>query len=97
MLHIAGKDQYCPPEAQKQIQGTLDSNRQVTICDYPKQTRKDSARGHRPLSRPQARVRAHLLGPGVGIGSTWFDRREEITSYGSRDGREGARSKLARE
>jgi len=37
MLHIAGKDQYCPPEAQQQIHQTLDSNAQVTIHDYPEQ------------------------------------------------------------
>src|SRR5713101_8457618 len=35
MLHIAGKDQYCPPESQKQIHATLDSNPLVTIHDYP--------------------------------------------------------------
>jgi len=37
MLHIAAKDQYCPPEAQKQIHATLDSNSLVTIHDYPEQ------------------------------------------------------------
>ena len=37
MLHIAEKDQYCPPEAQKQIHATLDSNLLVTIHDYPEQ------------------------------------------------------------
>jgi carboxymethylenebutenolidase len=37
MLHIAGKDQYCPREAQKQIHATLDSNPLVTIHDYPDQ------------------------------------------------------------
>jgi carboxymethylenebutenolidase len=37
MLHIAGKDQYCPPEAQKQIHEALDSNPLVTIHDYPEQ------------------------------------------------------------
>jgi carboxymethylenebutenolidase len=37
MLHIAGKDQYCPPEAQKQIHEALDGNPQVTIHDYPDQ------------------------------------------------------------
>ena len=37
MLHIAGKDQYCPPEAQKQIHSTLDSNPLVTLHDYPEQ------------------------------------------------------------
>lgn len=37
MLHIAGKDQFCPPEAQRQIHDALDSNPQVTIYDYPEQ------------------------------------------------------------
>ena len=37
MLHIAGRDKYCPPEAQQQIHQTLDSNPLVTICDYPEQ------------------------------------------------------------
>jgi carboxymethylenebutenolidase len=37
MLHIAEKDQYCPPEAQKQIHATLDSNSLVTIHDYSEQ------------------------------------------------------------
>jgi carboxymethylenebutenolidase len=35
MLHIAGCDDHCPPEAQKQIHDTLDSNPLVTIYDYP--------------------------------------------------------------
>src|SRR6185503_10029617 len=42
MLHIAGKDQYCPPEAQQQIHATLDQNPLVTIHDYPN---KDHAFG----------------------------------------------------
>lgn len=37
MLHIAGKDQFCPPEAQQQIHAALDANRLVTIHDYPEQ------------------------------------------------------------
>jgi len=37
MLHIAGKDQYCPPEAQKQIHEALDQNPLVTIHDYAEQ------------------------------------------------------------
>lgn len=37
MLHIAGKDQHCPPEAQKQIHDALDSNSLVRIHDYPDQ------------------------------------------------------------
>src|SRR5947208_651252 len=37
MLHIAGKDKYCPPEAQQQIHETLDSNSLATIQDYADQ------------------------------------------------------------
>lgn len=37
MLHIAGKDQYCPPEAQQQIHAVLDANPLVTIHYYPEQ------------------------------------------------------------
>ena len=37
MLHIAGKDQYCPPEAQQQIHAVLDQNPLVTIYDYAEQ------------------------------------------------------------
>ena len=35
MLHIAGQDKFCPPEAQSQIHAALDSNPFVTIHDYP--------------------------------------------------------------
>ena len=35
MLHIAGLDKFCPPEAQAQLHATLDSNPLVTIHDYP--------------------------------------------------------------
>jgi carboxymethylenebutenolidase len=35
MLHIAGKDKFCPPEAQKAIHDVLGSNPLVTIHDYP--------------------------------------------------------------
>ena len=34
MLHIAAKDQFCPPEAQAQIHAALDNNALVTIHDY---------------------------------------------------------------
>ena len=37
MLHIAGKDQFCPTEAQQQLHKALDSNPLVTIYDYPDQ------------------------------------------------------------
>ena len=35
MLHIAEKDQYCPPEAQKAIKEGLKGNALVTIHSYP--------------------------------------------------------------
>jgi carboxymethylenebutenolidase len=35
MLHIAGLDKFCPPEAQSQIHATLDANPLVTLHDYP--------------------------------------------------------------
>jgi carboxymethylenebutenolidase len=35
VLHIAGKDKFCPPQAQAAIHSTFDSNRLVTIYDYP--------------------------------------------------------------
>jgi carboxymethylenebutenolidase len=37
MLHIAGKDQHCPPEAQQQIHDALGRNPLVTLHDYPEQ------------------------------------------------------------
>jgi carboxymethylenebutenolidase len=35
LLHIAGLDKFCPPEAQSQIHATLDGNPLVTLHDYP--------------------------------------------------------------
>ena len=35
MLHMAGRDKFCPPEAQAQIHAALDSNPLITIHDYP--------------------------------------------------------------
>ena len=35
MLHVAGKDEYHPPEAQKQVSDGLAGNRLVTIHVYP--------------------------------------------------------------
>ena len=34
MLHVAGDDKFCPPEAQRQIHEALDANPLVTIHDY---------------------------------------------------------------
>lgn len=35
MLHVAGKDQFVPPEAQKKMSDGLKGNRHVTIHTYP--------------------------------------------------------------
>ena len=35
LLHVAGKDEYNPPEAQKQVSEALSGNRLVTIHPYP--------------------------------------------------------------
>lgn len=35
LLHIAGADQFCPPDAQAQIHATLGASPLVTIHDYP--------------------------------------------------------------
>ena len=35
LLHIAGDDKFCPPEAQARIHGVFDDNPLVKIYDYP--------------------------------------------------------------
>jgi carboxymethylenebutenolidase len=35
LLHIAGQDKFCPPEARAQIHAALDGNPLVTIREYP--------------------------------------------------------------
>jgi len=37
MLHIAGKDEYVPKEAQAKVHAALDGNENVTLHDYPDQ------------------------------------------------------------
>src|SRR5205085_10983326 len=37
MLHVAGRDQFCPPEAQRKIHEALDPHPLVTLHDYPEQ------------------------------------------------------------
>jgi carboxymethylenebutenolidase len=37
MLHIAGQDRFCPPEAQVEIHQALDAKALVTLHDYPEQ------------------------------------------------------------
>jgi carboxymethylenebutenolidase len=35
MLHVAGRDKFCPPEAQAKIHAALDPHPSVTLHDYP--------------------------------------------------------------
>ncbi|HYY96258.1 MAG TPA: dienelactone hydrolase family protein [Pyrinomonadaceae bacterium] len=37
MLHVAGRDQFCPAEAQAKIHAALDPHALVTLHDYPEQ------------------------------------------------------------
>ena len=37
LLHIAGKDQFVPPEAQAKVHAALDGNPHVTLHDYAAQ------------------------------------------------------------
>jgi carboxymethylenebutenolidase len=58
MLHIAGRDDHCPPAAQKQIHAALDQNPLVTIHDYPDSEHAFSRPGKH--YDPQAAELAHL-------------------------------------
>ena len=75
MLHIAGKDQYCPPTAQEQIHATLDSNPLATIYDYPEQDHAFGRLGGEHYDRAAAELAnlrtleffvRHLAGEGFG-------------------------------
>jgi len=59
MLHVAGKDQFCPPEAQQQIHATLDQNPLVTIHDYPEQDHAFGRAGGQHYDKDAAEL-AHL-------------------------------------
>src|SRR6185369_14542262 len=37
LLHIGGRDDFCPPEAQEKIHAALSGNPLVKICVYPEQ------------------------------------------------------------
>ena len=91
MLHIAGADQFCPPEAQAQIHAALDANPLVTIHDYP-------GRGHAfgrlggehydPAATELAHLRSleffvsHLAGAGIASAQqTLSTRWDEHVKY----------------
>ena len=73
MLHIAGKDQFCPPEAQRQIHAALDTNPHITIHDYAEQDHAFGRPGgahHDPTAAELANLRTleffvrHVAGEG---------------------------------
>ena len=59
MLHVAEKDQFCPPEAQQQIHAALDQNTLVTIHDYPGQDHAFGRSGGKHYDKSAAEL-AHL-------------------------------------
>jgi carboxymethylenebutenolidase len=56
MLHIAGKDEYVPPSAQKQIIEGLKDNPQVTIHTYPEMNHAFSRIGGAHYDRANAEL-----------------------------------------
>ena len=91
MLHIAGKDQYCPPEAQKQIHAALDRSPLVTICDYPEQDHAFGRTGgehYDAVAAELANLRTleffvrHLAGDGLATAQkSLSDRWDEHVKY----------------
>lgn len=45
MLHLAGRDQFCPPAAREEISTKLNANPLVTLRDYPEQDHAFCRRG----------------------------------------------------
>jgi carboxymethylenebutenolidase len=75
MLHIAGKDQFCPPEAQAKIHAALDAHPPVTLHDYPQDDHAFARVGgahYNPSSAELANLRSlgffvrHLIGGAAG-------------------------------
>jgi carboxymethylenebutenolidase len=56
MLHIAGKDQFCAPEAQKAILKTLGDNPLVTIHQYPERGHAFGRTGGEHFDRDDAEL-----------------------------------------
>lgn len=89
LLHIAGRDRFCPPEAQAVLHRALDHHPQVTLHDYPDQDHAFARRGgehHHPGAAELADLRTieffarHLHGaarPGPDLAALW----DEHTKY----------------
>ena len=82
-LHIAEKDQFCPPEAQAKIHAALDQHPSVALYDYAGQDHAFARLGGR---RIEARAEAAFLEEGTLAGSTLtMERafRTLVTRFGS--------------
>ncbi|MFQ5701861.1 MAG: dienelactone hydrolase family protein [Acidobacteriota bacterium] len=86
MLHMAGKDEYCGPEARADIHGKLDAHPQVTIHDYPEQDHAfarpagkhfDAAAAELADLRSLEFLVRHLASPGPVLSNLW----EEHVKY----------------
>jgi carboxymethylenebutenolidase len=80
MLHIAGKDSYCPPEAQRAIHKALASKPQVTLHDYPEADHAFSRVGGKHYDAGAAELAdlrtleffaRHLAGAGPCLSDLW--------------------------
>jgi carboxymethylenebutenolidase len=91
MLHIAGKDQYCPPEAQKAIHETFDPDQLVAIYDYPEQDHAFGRTGGEHYDRAASELAnlrtleffvRHLTGEGLATAQkSLSDRWDEHVKY----------------
>src|SRR5207249_2967570 len=91
MLHVAGKDEHCPREAQKEIHEALDTNPLVTIHDYPNQDHAFGRLGGEHYDRAAAElanlrtlefVVRHLAGAGLASAQRLLsDRWDEHVKY----------------
>ncbi|MFN2578942.1 MAG: dienelactone hydrolase family protein [Pyrinomonadaceae bacterium] len=91
MLHIAGKDKYCPPAAQQQIHAALDSNSLATIHEYPQQDHAFGRSGGEHYDAPSAELAnlrsleffmRHLAGEGfANAQKSLSDRWDEHVKY----------------
>ena len=91
LLHIAGADQFCPPEAQAQIHAALDGSPLVTIHDYPAQGHafgRPSGEHYAPEAAELANLRSleffvsHLAGAGIAAAQQSLSERwDEHVKY----------------
>ena len=91
LLHIAGADQFCPPEAQAEIHAALDGSPLVTIHDYPAQGHafgRPSGEHYAPEAAELANLRSleffvsHLAGAGIAAAQQSLSERwDEHVKY----------------